>query len=166
MGASFAAGCALFAGGKAFLLVGSNVFGAMSESDFLLLICVAIAVNGVIGCVVGSVYNLKVLGTLLGFILGPIGWLVVFAVGVGKNHRERMELESYALARRSAPAPVAAPAPVENFKLRIRRNGAVLGQWPLYEVRDYLEQGSLVWEDEYFDRSLNSWVQLSGHPEV
>ncbi len=138
----------------------------MSESDLLFFACIAVGLNGIIGFIIGTAYKIKAAGFLWGFLLGPIGWLVVFAIGVGKNQRERMELESYALARRTTPAPVAAPAPVEDFKLRIRRNGAVLGQWPLYEVRDYLEQGNLVWEDEYFDRSLNSWVQLSGHPEV
>jgi hypothetical protein len=100
-------------------------------------------------------------------MFGPFGVIIALIISLNKSSRERRErrdLESWTMMQLKR-TPVAAQ-PVIDYKLRIRRGSEVLGQWPLYEVRNYLEQGSLVWEDEYFDRSLNAWVQLSGHPEV
>ena len=138
----------------------------MSDEDIFNLCALSITC-ALVGWAICRNYQIGWQGFLWGLMFGPFGVIIALIVSLNKSSRERRErrdLESWTLMQLKR-APVAVQ-PVNDYKLRIRRGSEVLGQWPLYEVRNYLEQGSLVWEDEYFDRSLNSWVQLSGHPEV
>ncbi len=117
----------------------------------ILFLAVAAIVGSIIGYLLGAIRGNGHAGLLLGFLLGPIGWLIVVAMNIGKKKDAGPDLAQYMAAKRyAAAAPMAAPAqPVK--KLRIQRDGVIIGSWTTEEVTGYIESGELTWDDLYFD---------------
>jgi hypothetical protein len=137
------------------------------EEIFLWL--VVIAVSAAIGYALGAAKDNGSLGMLLGLLLGPLGWMLIVLLNLSKKTDDGGAAAAYLLLKqqneRMQPVRQALPVP-EMKKVRIQREGNVIGNWPLDEVREMLESGALVWEDLYFEASRGEWMQLAGHPEV
>jgi hypothetical protein len=141
--------------------------------EIIIFWLVGIAISAAIGYALGAAKDNGSLGLLLGLVLGPLGWLLIVLLNLGKKtddegaaqylllkqQNEMLQLNRAQQVRREIPVP-------EMKKVRIKREGKVIGNWPLDEVRERLETGELVWEDLYFEAAQGEWVQLAGHPEV
>ncbi len=134
--------------------------------------CLAIGVFGLIGYAIGNTEpGSGPLGALLGLVIGPIGWVIVILLNMSKkSSRERTEAlqfqryEALRAERAAHELREAARPPATN--VRVRREGKVLGSWELNQIQEFLENGTLQWEDEYFDVAQRGWVQLAGHIEI
>ncbi len=111
-----------------------------------------------------------------GFLFGPLGLIAAYLTGKReeeKQERERIMEEN--IARMAAiasgewkpprPAPPAHPpsslADVPD-NLTIRRNGEIIGTWPLADVLGYLGSGELVPSDHYLHNpATQQWRLLS-----
>ncbi len=130
-------------------------------------------VMGAVGYALGASKGNGALGLLLGLLLGPLGWLIVVVVNMNKKSEDPGMVQYLVAKEQAAQAainraqqvrtPMAAP---ELKKVRVQRDGKVIGNWTVEEVRELLETQELVWEDLYFDADRKDWVQLAGHPGV
>lgn len=146
----------------------------MDNMEFLVVIywCLASATFGALGYAIGNTEpGSGPLGALLGLLLGPIGWVIVILLNMSKkSSRERFEslqFQRYEVLRAERAADALREAtrpPVTN--VRIRREEKVIGSWDVHQIREFLQNGTLCWEDEYFDPAQKGWVQLAGHPDV
>ncbi len=125
----------------------------------------AAIVGSIIGYLLGAIRGNGHVGLLLGFLLGPLGWLIVVAMNIAKK-KDSPALTQYIAARPyPATAPFMAPEPRVK-KIRIQRDGKVIGSWTTDEVTGYLETGELTWDDLYFDGAKGDWAKLAGNPDV
>jgi hypothetical protein len=109
-------------------------------------------------------------GFVLGFLFGPLGVLIAVVLG-NRASAERtaaaaMEQQTAAILAASRQ-PIKAAIPVSSLtdvpdELTIRRNGEIIGTWPLADVLGYLETGELVPTDHYLHNpAANQWRLLS-----
>jgi len=96
----------------------------------------------------------------LGVLLGPIGILIAAVLG---NRYHATAAAHHRPIRDITPDPTfnraLSEAPLE---VTIRREGQILGTWPLSDVLDYLADGRLLPGDHYLhDPAANSWRLLS-----
>jgi hypothetical protein len=109
-------------------------------------------------------------GFVLGLLFGPFGVLIAVILG-NRASAERtaaaaMERQTAALlAVQRPPTPAANPASSLTDvpdELTIRRNGEILGTWPLADVLGYLATGELVPSDHYLHNpATQQWRLLS-----
>lgn len=109
-------------------------------------------------------------GFVLGLLFGPLGVLIAVVLGnrasAERSAAEAMERQTAAiLAATRAPTPAAIPtsslADVPD-ELTIRRNGEIIGTWPLADVLGYLGSGELVPSDHYLHNpATQQWRLLS-----
>jgi hypothetical protein len=109
-------------------------------------------------------------GFVLGLLFGPLGVLIAVVLGnrasAERAAAEALERQTAAiLAATRAPTPAASPtsslADVPD-QLTIRRNGEILGTWPLADVLHYLTTGQLVPSDHYLHNpTTQHWRLLS-----
>jgi hypothetical protein len=109
-------------------------------------------------------------GFVLGLLFGPLGVLIAVVLG---NRASAERAASAALERQTAllfaaqQRPAASPHPVSSLadvpdELTIRRNGEIIGTWPLADVLSYLSTGELVPSDHYLHNpATQQWRLLS-----
>lgn len=118
------------------------------------------AVFGVIGYVVGEAKGRPGQGAVLGILLGPIGWLVVF---FGRDYRKKGESSIVrAVAARADESLRAFAEP----KLRIAKDGADIGEMDIPSVKLHIKTGHLTSSDFYYDQSLADWHPLDVCPAL
>lgn len=142
---------------------------------FVFLFCIMPIACAVWGWFLAG-YGNRGRGMVYGFFFGPFG--VIAAYVIGKRSEEQQERERTMeenIARMAAiasgewkpprPAPPAHPpsslADVPD-QLTIRRNGEIIGTWPLADVLTYLSTGQLVPSDHYLHNpTTQHWRLLS-----
>ena len=115
-------------------------------------------------------------GMVYGFFFGPFGLIAAWVIrqrAEAQEERERIMSENIALMAAIASgeqkprshAPTAIPASSLTDvpdELTIRRNGEIIGTWPLADVLGYLATGELVPTDHYLhNAAANQWRLLS-----
>ena len=148
-------------------------------------IIIALIICSLIGLAIGQTRGRSGAGLFFGFLLGPIGWLLVL---VGPNPKKELEekkkqaLLNQQLVMQQAQLnelkklqtslvggnPSAPPLPMLGGQERIRvaKRDQDLGDIPLAEVKRMLDAGELTLEDFYLDTSCNEWLELAGHPTL
>lgn len=109
-------------------------------------------------------------GFVLGLLFGPLGVLIAVVLGnrasAERSAAEAMERQT-ALLLAAQKRPAASPHPVSSLadvpdELTIRRNGEILGTWPLADVLGYLGTGELLPSDHYLHNpATQRWRLLS-----
>jgi hypothetical protein len=109
-------------------------------------------------------------GFVLGLLFGPIGVLIAVLLG---NRASAERTAADALERQTSllmaaqRRQVASPHPVSSLsdvpdQLTIRRNGEIIGTWPLADVLGYLGTGELLPSDHYLHNpATQQWRLLS-----
>ncbi len=131
-------------------------------APFLLALFIGGLLCGLIGVAV-SPAGMKGQGFALGVLLGPIGILIAAVLGNRQPAPQSAPQQLMARTRDLAPDPSfnrsLAEAPLE---MTIRRDGHILGTWPLSDVLEYLTDGRLLPGDHYLQNpATNSWRLLS-----
>lgn len=109
-------------------------------------------------------------GFVLGLLFGPLGVLIAVVLGnrAAAEHAaaEAMECQTAAILA-AQKRPAASPHPVSSLadvpdQLTIRRNGEIIGTWPLADVLGYLATGELLPSDHYLHNpAIQRWRLLS-----
>ncbi len=109
-------------------------------------------------------------GFVLGLLFGPLGVLIAVVLG-NRASAERAAAEALerqtALLLAAQQRPAASPHPASSLadvpdQLTIRRNGEIIGTWPLADVLSYLGTGQLVPSDHYLHNpATQHWRLLS-----
>lgn len=109
-------------------------------------------------------------GFVLGLLFGPLGVLIAVLLG-NRASAERAAAASLehqtALLLAARQRPAASPNPVSSLsdvpdQLTIRRNGEIIGTWPLADVLGYLGTGELLPSDHYLHNpATQQWRLLS-----
>lgn len=148
-------------------------------------IIIALIISSLIGLAIGQTRGRSGAGLFFGFLLGPIGWLLIL---IGPNPKKELDekkkqaLLNQQLAMQQAQLnelkklqalqgggnPSAPPLPMLGGRERIRvaRGDEDLGEIPLSEAKRMLEAGELTLDDFYLDTSCNEWLELAGHPTL
>ena len=139
--------------------------------DFILIACVSALVCGALAGIIGAMEKNGAVGALLGIFLGPLGVLIIALMNMSQRNARSRDEDRVMLAYQARPlvareshlsrGPVAVP---EEKRLRIQREGQVLGTWTVEEVRGFLQEGSLVWQDLFYDVVRREWMPLSEYP--
>ena len=134
--------------------------GADAYADQMIVVLLWWAVCGVIGYVVGETKGRPGQGAVLGALLGPIGWLLVY---FGPDYRKKNEPSIVrAVAARADESLRAFAEP----KLRIAKDGADIGEIDIPAVKLHIKTGNLTLSDFYYDQSLGDWHPLDVCPAL
>jgi hypothetical protein len=142
---------------------------------------IGLIISGLIGLAIGQTRGRPIAGFLLGLLIGPIGWLLVF---VGPNPKKKKEEEEKqalvqqqfalqkaqldALQRMQSQAFQANLQQPQNAakKVRIAKDGQDLGEIDMPKVKLMLRNGELTQQDYYFDVECNDWMTIECHPDL
>ena len=144
---------------------------------------IGLAISSIIGFVIGQTRGRSEAGLLLGFLFGPLGWLLVL---VGPNpKREKEEKDKQAVIQRQfalyqaqleelikmqIPAHVRSCPDLPPLGARetiyIAKNGESLEPMTIAEAKKMLNDGRLSIADFYFDAQCNQWLEIAGHPTL
>jgi hypothetical protein len=109
-------------------------------------------------------------GFVLGLLFGPLGVLIAVVLGnrAAAEHAAAEALERQTAAILAAQKrPASSPHPASSLadvpdELTIRRNGEIIGTWPLADVLGYLTTGELLPSDHYLHNpATQRWRLLS-----
>lgn len=101
---------------------------------------------GVIGHFIGKTKGRPVEGAVLGMLLGPIGWAVVY---FGPDYRTDKDKTKH-LER------------IAN--IRVAKDGRDLGLMDLPAIKLHLRSGELTSLDYYYDENASDWLPLGSCP--
>jgi len=152
------------------------------ELFIILQLLSGLVISSLIGLAIGQTRGRSDVGFLLGFLLGPIGWLIIL---VGPNPKKEME-EKYKqatiqrqfalqqaqleeLRRLQTPARSSGPSfpiPGAMNTIYIAKGGRNLGLITIAEAKRMLDDRRLSLEDLYFDNEANQWLEIAGHPTL
>ena len=144
---------------------------------------IGLAVSSLIGLAIGQTRGRSGAGLIVGFLLGPIGWLLIL---VGPNpKREKEEKDKQAVIQRQfalqqaqleelrklqTPAHArrgpALPPPGARETIHIAKDGESLEPMTIAEAKRMLDDGRLSIGDFYFDTQCSQWLELAGHPTL
>lgn len=133
--------------------------------ETVVLLLIVAALFGALGAAVSS-SSKRGLGFLLGFLLGPIG--IIVAAIAAKNVVPQMTVYHSTAptsgGQQHSPHNPDFRSPLDDapMDLTIRRDGAIIGTWPLADALDYIEQGLIAPSDYYLrDPEKNIWSLVS-----
>ena len=142
------------------------------DIGFILSIIAGLGISSAIGAACAGKGN-EGQGALLGFLLGPIGIIIAIIIGCTSNKTNDAAVAAYiaaANATQAATAPAtapAAPAPAKTpawdtmpENVYIKRDGEIIGQWPIASIIGFIALGNIVETDQYLDRA-GQWKSIA-----
>jgi len=104
-------------------------------------------------------------GFVVGLLFGPLGVIIAVMLGNRASAERAATAALHATHRAARPAapvnPASSLADVPD-QLTIRRDGEIIGTWPLADVLAFLNTGELVPTDHYLhDPATQTWRLLS-----
>ena len=138
------------------------------DIGFILSIIAGLGISSAIGAACAGKGN-EGQGALLGFLLGPIGIIIAIIIGCTRNKTNDAAVAAYiAAANATAPATApAAPAPAKTpawdtmpENVYIKRDGEIIGQWPIASIIGFIALGNIVETDQYLDRA-GQWKSIA-----
>lgn len=131
----------------------------MDKAHILLFAGIASVLSSLIASAISPAGH-KTTAFFLGLLLGPIGILIAAVLG----NRPAANDSASLMAQLPDLTPARTHAPLHDVpdEITIRRDGQILGTWPLADVLDYLADGRLLPGDHYLhDPAANRWHLLS-----
>jgi hypothetical protein len=142
------------------------------DIGFILSIIAGLGISSAIGAACAGKGN-EGQGALLGLLLGPIGIIIAIIIGCTSNKTNDDAVAAYIAATKATQAATApavapvAPAPAKTpawdtmpENVYIKRDGEIIGQWPIASIIGFIALGNIVETDQYLDRA-GQWRSIA-----
>jgi len=133
-------------------------------------------IASLIGAAIGQSKGRTGAGLVLGFLLGPIGWiLIILGPNPKKKEKEDSEAAERFIARRRQDEHMKKMEILASRnnavtespeKWRVSVSGTEIGAFDLPGLKLLLKSIKASKEDLYFDDALSDWVPLSAHEKL